>query len=95
MSVLPEYMYVHHVCGWCLWRSEEGTISLRTRVTTECVPLSQFSERVASALCWAITPVHLVKHSFKAGRQVANVNSHTYNASYKNCSSFVKRLQKR
>jgi hypothetical protein len=22
MIVLPAYMYVHHVCTWCLWRSE-------------------------------------------------------------------------
>lgn len=95
MSVLPEYMYVHHVCGWCLWRSEEDTISLCTRVTTECVPLSQFSERVASALCWVIFLVHFVMHSFKAGGQVANVNSQTYNASYKNWPSVGKRLQRK
>lgn len=24
LCVLPEIMYVHHVCAWCPWRSEEG-----------------------------------------------------------------------
>lgn len=24
MSVLPAWMYVHHLCAWCHWRSEES-----------------------------------------------------------------------
>lgn len=23
-NVLPTYMYVHHMCAWWLWQSEEG-----------------------------------------------------------------------
>lgn len=25
VGVLPECMFMYHVCTWCLWRSEEGT----------------------------------------------------------------------
>ena len=36
MSILPECIYVHHVCGWCLWGSEEGTIAPGNRVPMTC-----------------------------------------------------------
>ena len=33
--VLPAYMYAHHMCAWCPWRSEEAVTSLGTGVTDE------------------------------------------------------------
>ena len=32
MSVLPECMYVHNMCAWCLWKSQEGFGSSGTEV---------------------------------------------------------------
>jgi hypothetical protein len=29
-------MYIHHICTWCLWRSEEGAGSPGTGVSDGC-----------------------------------------------------------
>lgn len=36
ISVPPAYMCVHHMCSWCLWRSEEGITAPGTGVMDGC-----------------------------------------------------------
>lgn len=33
MGILPLFMSVHHMSGWCLWKSEEGIGAPGTGVT--------------------------------------------------------------
>lgn len=32
MCVLPACMFVHHMCAWCPWRSEEDPLELELQV---------------------------------------------------------------
>ena len=36
MSILPACMSVHHVCAWCLWRSEDDVGSSGAGDTSVC-----------------------------------------------------------
>jgi hypothetical protein len=42
LCVLPVYMYVHHICTWCLWRSKERIGYPGTGVKDGCEPLCRF-----------------------------------------------------
>jgi hypothetical protein len=33
MSVLPEWMYAHHMCAWCPGKKEEGVKACGNEVT--------------------------------------------------------------
>lgn len=51
MSILPAYMYVHHVYAWCLERPEEDIdVSTEKQTQTLC-------KWVLSPICWAVSPV--------------------------------------
>lgn len=44
------YLYVHYVCAWCLWKSEEASITVAIVVLSMCVLENKpgSSTRVAS-----------------------------------------------
>lgn len=43
MSAVPEWMYVRHMCAWCLWMSDYVTYA-RTRVMGGCEPTCRYWE---------------------------------------------------